>query len=77
MIEIHLGGHLAFYAPQKKSRFYISMDQPAGLAAVLKDLGVPPAEVALASVNGKLVELETARIVPGDRIELFPPMGGG
>jgi sulfur carrier protein ThiS len=77
MVEIHLGGHLAFYAPQKKSRFSISMDQPAGLEAVLQDLGVPLGEVALASVNGKLVELETARVLPGDRIELFPPMGGG
>jgi sulfur carrier protein ThiS len=77
MVEIHLGGHLAFYAPQKKSRFSISMDQPAGLEAVLQDLGVPLGEVAMASVNGKLVELATARIQPGDRIELFPPMGGG
>jgi sulfur carrier protein ThiS len=77
MIEIHLGGHLAFYAPQKKSRFSIPITQPSELAAVLQDLGVPPAEVALATVNGKLVELETASIVPGDRIELFPPMGGG
>ena len=77
MIEIHLGGHLAFYAPQKKSRCSISMVQPTELVVVLQDLGVPLAEVALASVNGKLVELVTARIKPGDRIELFPPMGGG
>jgi sulfur carrier protein ThiS len=29
------------------------------------------------AVNGELVELAAARVNPGDRIELYPPMGGG
>jgi hypothetical protein len=31
MIELHLGGHLSFYAPQKQSRFNLPMDQPTEL----------------------------------------------
>jgi sulfur carrier protein ThiS len=77
MIHLHLGGHLAFYAPQKQSHFIISVNEPTELAVVLQRLAVPQSEVALASVNGELVELATAKIKPGDRIELFSPMGGG
>ena len=77
MIELHLGGHLAFYASQKQSRFSIPIDQPTELEVILQKLGVPLAEVAIAAVNGELVELAATRVNPGDRIELYPPMGGG
>ena len=77
MIELHLGGHLSFYAPQKQSRFNLPVDQPTELEGILQKLGVPLAEVAIGAVNGELVELPAARVNPGDRIELYPPMGGG
>ena len=77
MIELHLGGHLAFYAPQKKSSFSIPIDQPTELDVILHQLGIPLAEVAIVAVNGELVNLATTRVNPGDRIELYPPMGGG
>jgi sulfur carrier protein ThiS len=77
MIELHLGGHLSFYAPQKQSRFSVPIDQPTDLEAILQKLGVPLAEVAIVAVNGELVDLAATRVNPGDRIELYPPMGGG
>jgi len=77
MIELHLGGHLAFYAPQKQSRFNVPIDQPTELKVILQKLGVPLAEVAIVAVNGELVDLAASRVNPGDRIELYPPMGGG
>jgi sulfur carrier protein ThiS len=77
MIELYLGGHLSFYAPQKQSRFNLPVDQPTELEGILQKLGVPLAEVAIVAVNGELVELPAARVNPGDRIELYPPMGGG
>jgi sulfur carrier protein ThiS len=77
MIELHLGGHLAFYAPQKQSRFSVPIDQPTELKVILQKLGVPLAEVAIVAVNGELVDLAASRVNPGDRIELYPPMGGG
>ena len=77
MLELHLGGHLVFYAPQKQSRFSIPVDQPTELNVILQQLGVPLAEVAIVAVNGELVDLAASRVNPGDRIELYPPMGGG
>ncbi len=77
MVQIHLGGHLAFYSPQKQSRFSISIDEPVELTAILQNLGIPSAEVVLVVVNGELLDLASAKIRPDDSIELFPPMGGG
>ena len=77
MVEIHLGGHLAFYAPQKKSRLSVEIGQATRLDAILRKLGLPQAEVALAAVNREMVDPVTAMIEPGDRIELVSPMGGG
>jgi sulfur carrier protein ThiS len=77
MVEIHLGGHLAFYAPQKKSRLSMQIDQTTRLDAILRKLGLPQGEVALAAVNGEMVDPASAMIEPGDKIELVSPMGGG
>ena len=77
MIELHLGGHLAFYAPQRQSHLRLPLAQPTQLISLLQQLSIPLAEIAIASVNGEWVELATAEVNPGDRIELFPPMGGG
>jgi len=76
-ISLRLGGHLSFYAPEKQSQLTLPLNQPAGLADILQGLGVPLGEVAIASVNGSMVELATAQVKPGDKIELYPPMGGG
>ncbi|MDR3573514.1 MAG: aldehyde ferredoxin oxidoreductase C-terminal domain-containing protein [Anaerolineaceae bacterium] len=76
-ITIHLGGHLSFYSPQKQSHLSLSLNQPTALVGILQGLGLPLAEVAVASVNGELVELAAAQVKPGDKIDLYPPMGGG
>ena len=77
MVNLHLGGHLAFYAPQKQSRISLPIIHPTGLGELLKKLEIPTIEVAIAAINGELVDLETAEVKPGDLIELYPPMGGG
>jgi molybdopterin converting factor small subunit len=77
MFELHLGGHLNFYTPHKRARFNLPVERSKGLKAVLCELGVPLCEVAIVSINGKMVELDSARVVPGDKVDLFPPMGGG
>jgi molybdopterin converting factor small subunit len=35
------------------------------------------AEIAIATVNRVAVALENAQVSDGDRVELFPPVGGG
>jgi sulfur carrier protein ThiS len=77
MLKIHLGGHLSFYTPNKCSRFNLAIDGKACLASILERLGIPLSEVALASVNDEMVVIETAQVQSGDRIDLYPPMGGG
>jgi sulfur carrier protein ThiS len=77
MLEIHLGGHLSFYTPDRRGRFNLVIDRNTTLSSILERLDIPLAEVALAAVNGEMAVIETALVQPGDRIDLYPPMGGG
>lgn len=76
-MHLHLAGHLAWYDSRKRAHLEIAAPQSALLIDLLRDLGVPIAEIAIAVVNGKVVDLQTARVSNSDRVELFPPVGGG
>jgi sulfur carrier protein ThiS len=76
-MRLHLGGHLNWYDPEKRSWLTIQLVEPVALVELLDRLQVPPGEVALAVVNGRLAELEDVRVFDGDRVELYPPIGGG
>ena len=76
-MHLHLGGHLSWYDPQKRSQLEIHLSEPIPLVALVEELGLPPAEIAVAAVNGAMVSLEDARVSDVDRVELFPPIGGG
>ena len=76
-MQLHLGGHLSWYDPQKRSRLEIPLAEPIRLMSLLQQLNVPPAEIAVATVNRNAVTLEDAQVSDGDRVELFPPVGGG
>lgn len=76
-MKLYLGSHLSWYAPGKQAELEIPLAAPALLSAILAQLGVPLAEVAIAAVNGNLVSLRDARVAESDRVELFPANGGG
>lgn len=76
-MHLHLAGHLAWYDTQKRSRLVVQLVQPMMLGDLLRDLGIPIAEIAVATVNGEAVDVETVRVSNTDRVELFPPVGGG
>ena len=76
-MRLHLGGHLNWYDPHKRPWLTIQLVEPVALVELLGRLQVPPGEVALTVVNGRLVSLEDARVSDGDRVELYSPMGGG
>jgi sulfur carrier protein ThiS len=76
-MRLHLGGHLSWYDPNKRAWQTISLAEPVALVRLLDQLQVPAGEVALTVVNGRLVPLEDARVSDGDRVELYPPIGGG
>jgi sulfur carrier protein ThiS len=76
-MHLHLGGHLNWYDARKRARQEIGLDRPTRLADLLDRLNVPPGEVALTIVNGQLVELHSAVVADHDRVEVYPPIGGG
>jgi hypothetical protein len=76
-MRIHLGGHLSWYDREKRD--WLDLEQPAPIS--LRDLaallGVPPAEVAVISVNRRLAYWDGAPVADADIVEFYPPMGGG
>ncbi len=76
-MKLHLGGQFSFYLPGHPAWVDVDLPEPVLLSEVLLRLGIPPAEVHLAAVNGELVELDTAVVGPGDVARIFPPIGGG
>jgi sulfur carrier protein ThiS len=76
-MEVHLGGHLAFYDRQRRSRFEVHLAAETPLLEVIRMLGVPEAEIAVAAVNRAVVTLAEARVGDADRLDLYPPMSGG
>jgi sulfur carrier protein ThiS len=75
-MRVHLGGHLSWYDPQKRSWIERSRAAPIVLHDLLAQLGVPPAEVSIVAVNGRLAALDDV-VAGDDRVEFYPPMGGG
>ena len=57
--------------------FPVDLADGSTLADLLGRLGVPPGEVHLAIVNGRATPGFAVPLTEGDRIGLFPPVGGG
>ena len=76
-MRVHLGGHLSWYEPQRRSWLEVDLPEAATLAEVINRLGVPREEIAVGVVNGRVVDLDTTLISATDRVELYPPVGGG
>ena len=76
-MELHLGSYLSWYLPHQPSQLAIHLDQPIALMELVERLKLPPAEIAIAAVNGVLVSLRNAQVSDGDQVELHPPNGGG
>lgn len=76
-MNLHLGGHLSWYAPQRAAELEIELAAPTPLVDIASRLGLPAAEIAFAAVNGVVVPLRSAEVRDADRVELFPPNCGG
>ena len=76
-MKLHLGGQFSFYLPGHPAWVELDLQQPTPLGEVLLRLGIPPAEVHLAAINGELVDVETGLVSQGDVARIFPPIGGG
>ena len=76
-MRLHLGGHLSWYDPQKRSWLELHLSEPIPLVELVRQLGLPEGEIAVVAVNRRAISLEEAIVSDGDRVELFPPLGGG
>jgi len=57
--------------------FSVPLAEGATLSDLFSHLGIRPALVHLAIVNGRIHHDRAARLADGDRVALFPPVGGG
>ena len=73
-LSTSLRGYVAGYDPHTG----LEVDMPPGLTAgeVLARIGVPPEKVKIVMVNGLSTNLDQ-KVKDGDRIGVFPPVGGG
>ncbi len=73
VITLQCYATLAAYSPPEGE---VAVPESTDLAGLMRMLGIPPEEVKLRFVNGKLARDEQA-LVEGDRVGLFPAVGGG
>lgn len=78
-VEVRLYATFAIYAPTKRAGdpFHVEIQATDSLGDLIDYLGIPAEEVHLAIVNGRPVHDRSERLQAGDRVGLFPPVGGG
>lgn len=76
-MRLRLGAHLSWYAPQRQSTLELTLARPTALREVALGLNLPLGEIALAAVNGQLVDLHEAQVTDADQVALYPPIGAG
>jgi molybdopterin converting factor small subunit len=76
-MHVHLGGHLSWYDVERRAQVDLALPERVELATVAQRLGVPVGEIAIAVVNGRLAPSLEIQVGDADRVEFFPPVGGG
>ena len=77
-VEVRLYASLRKYHPNPGSSeaFFIELDEKVKLGDLLDKLKIPREELGILMVNGKW-EKESYLLQDGDRIGIFPLIGGG
>ena len=76
-MEVRLFGHLRDLNPEfKKGPLDINLELGNKLIDLISKLEVDEVETLIIMVNGKRAALD-AELNDGDRIGIFPPVGGG
>jgi len=74
-IDVKCFATLARFQPPN-ARDGLELPQGATVAQAIETIGAPPDEVAVIFVNGRGAAMDTA-LSQGDRLGLFPAVGGG
>jgi len=77
-VEVHLYATLAKFLPvdAEDRTCWVELAEGEGVEAVMRRLEVPEQSVKLIFINGVHAG-KTAALKEGDRVGLFPPVGGG
>jgi len=77
-ITVRLFASLAAYYPPVRASvpFELEVAPDCSLAQLSQQLNIPPDELKVAFINGRIESLETC-LRAGDEVGLFPPIGGG
>ncbi|MGD9732209.1 MAG: MoaD/ThiS family protein [Desulfamplus sp.] len=73
-IELKLFATIARYLPDSSESFLV--EDGATIRQIVDTLGIPKSEVKLTFVNGIQKPLDHV-LNDGDRLGIFPPVGGG
>ena len=73
-VSIKLYATLGALSPKRADRYPVS--EGISVADLLRQLQVPLQEAKLIFINGRRAELD-AKLHGGERIGVFPPVGGG
>ena len=78
-VEVRLYATLAAVHPGLRAGDRIDLELPDGarLPDVLSELRIEPGAVHLVILNGRSVQDRSIPLSGGDRLGLFPPVGGG
>lgn len=78
-VEVRLYASFAQYAPSRTAgdAFDVQLDEGSTVSKLIRTIGVPEAEVHLSIVNGRIFHDRAQKLAEGDRVGLFPPVGGG
>ena len=78
-VDARLYAAFVKYAPTQHAGdpFEVELEDSASLTDLIRKLGIPEGEVHLAIVNGRIVHDRSQSLQEGDRVALFPPVGGG
>ena len=76
MLDIRLYATLRQYGTDKSGAMTVDVPEPVTVGQLLDKLAIPASEVKIAMVNVVSAEV-TQVLAAGDRVGLFPPVGGG
>jgi len=76
-MKLSTGGHITFYMPGGKNTLELVLSEPTLLTEILEQIGIPLPEVALATINGELVQTEIAVVQDKDHVRIFSAVNGG
>jgi molybdopterin synthase sulfur carrier subunit len=78
-VEVRLYATLAAACPDLRTGQPIDLEfrDEAFLPDLVRRLRIEPRAIHLVIVNGQIVHDHSCRLSDGDRVALFPPVGGG